>query len=111
MASYVKPARPRVPNPADPAEDYADKWATNPALEDNFWLWQTQLKADVAQLIKAGDHGRIGAAVRTIFDVELTREQLRDVEPQPREYASAVITRSAPALVLNSAPKPWSDVG
>jgi hypothetical protein len=110
MASYVKPMRPRVPNPADPAEDYADKWAKNPALEDNFWLWQTQLRADVTQLINAGANGRIGTAVRTIFDVQLTRDQIREVEPESREYASAIVTRSAPALILNSAAKPWSDV-
>jgi hypothetical protein len=111
MASFVKPARPRVPNPTDPAEDYADKWAKNRSLEDYFWLWHTQLKADVAQLINSDAHGHISAAVRTIFDVELTRQQLRDIEPQPREYASARVTRSTPALVLHSAPKPWSDVG
>jgi len=37
MTEYVNPTRPRVPNPADPAEDYADKWAQDPTLEDNFW--------------------------------------------------------------------------
>ncbi len=49
MPQYVKPTRPRVPNPADPAEDYADKWARNPALEENFWLWHTQVKVDLAE--------------------------------------------------------------
>ena len=32
MPGFVRSTRPRVPNPADPAEDYADKWTKNPDL-------------------------------------------------------------------------------
>lgn len=52
MADFVRPSRPRVPNPANPAEDYADKWNTDPDLEQNFWAWQTQAKADFSRLEK-----------------------------------------------------------
>src|SRR5262249_47407749 len=47
MPNFVKPTGPRIPNPTDPREDYADKWATNPALEENFWIWHSQLKSDI----------------------------------------------------------------
>jgi hypothetical protein len=38
MPSFIRAGRPRVPNPADPAEDYADKWTKEPQLEQNFGL-------------------------------------------------------------------------
>ena len=33
MLNYVRAERPRVPNPAHPDEDYADKWSKDPRLE------------------------------------------------------------------------------
>jgi hypothetical protein len=107
MTTYIRPTWPRVPNPTNPAEDYADKWSSNPALEDHFWLWHTQLRHDVAQLATAYTERRIGPAVRTIFDLDLTPEQLQAIEP-PFNSAPSVV-RATPALVFPSAPKPWGD--
>ena len=53
MPSLVRPNAPRVPNPADPAEDYADRWRQDPRLERSFWAWHAQAKADVARLVRA----------------------------------------------------------
>jgi hypothetical protein len=43
MGSYVRQNQPRVPNPINPVEDFADKWPlpkyANLKLEDNFWKW------------------------------------------------------------------------
>ena len=108
MTSYIRPVKPRVPNPTDPREDYADRWTKCPALEEHFWLWHTQLKHDMARLAAAYNEGRVGSAVRAIFDIELTQDQLRGIEPQ-RRYAPAVV-RATPVVITPSAPRPWSDV-
>ena len=76
MPQYVNPTRPRVPNPADPAEDYADKWARDPALEDNFWLWHTQVKVDIARLPAVLSGSRLASDIRSTFRVELTQEEI-----------------------------------
>jgi hypothetical protein len=101
----VNPTRPRVPNPADPAEDYADKWAKDPVLEENFWLWHTQLKIDIAKLPTFLSGRRLASDVHGIFRVELTQDQIKLLEPQ----GAPVIVRSAPALYVPTAPRPWSD--
>jgi hypothetical protein len=54
MEDHVRPAAPRVPNPVNPVEDFADKWA-DPAyahlqLERNFRAWLAQAQADFANL-------------------------------------------------------------
>ena len=108
MPDYVNPTRPRVPNPADPAEDYADKWARDPALEENFWQWHTQVKVDLARLPAVLSGSRLASDIRSTFRVELTREEIGRFEPRDRA-ATPVIVRSAPALHISTAPRPWGD--
>ncbi len=50
MPSLVRDTQPRVPNPVNPAEDFADKWKDEPQLEWNFRRWHRQSKADFANL-------------------------------------------------------------
>jgi hypothetical protein len=108
MPAFVRPIKPRVPNPTDPAEDYADKWSTNPALEDHFWLWHAQLKADIARLATATAQQRLAPTVQAIFGVDLTRDQLHTLEPTAAPRTPAAV-RTAPTIVLPSAPKPWGN--
>ncbi len=108
MPQYVNPSRPRVPNPADPAEDYADKWAKDPTLEDNFWLWHTQVKVDIARLPTFLSGKSLASDIRRTFRVEFTQEEIKQFEP--REVpATPVIVRSAPALYVPTAPRPWGN--
>jgi len=60
MPQFVQPERPRVPNPANPAEDYADKWFLDRNLERSFWRWQTQVQADLRNLEKLVAGDRLG---------------------------------------------------
>jgi hypothetical protein len=105
MPSYVSPARPRVPNPADPREDYADKWSKDANLERHFWLWHTQVAADVERLRSLFDGNGIEREVRELFDVNLTRDDLKILVPAA-SAAPAVIS-TAPSLYVTSAPRPW----
>src|ERR1700689_5000343 len=88
MPQFVQPERPRVPNPANPAEDYADKWLLDRNLERSFWHWHTQVQADLRNLEKfvAGD--RLGDDVERIFGVTLTEEQLESAGPASKASGS-----------------------
>jgi hypothetical protein len=50
MGDYVRSSRPRVPNPVDPEEDFADRWYSDEGLalqlEGNFWRWLQQAQSD-----------------------------------------------------------------
>jgi len=67
----VRADRPRIPNPVDPEEDFADRWARPECrhlrLEKNFWDWVTQVKSDFALL---------GTAADARFIAEQTRQKL-----------------------------------
>jgi hypothetical protein len=104
MRNFISPVFPRVPNPAAPSEDYADKWSKNPLLEKNFLLWHTQVQQDLARLHTLTRDG-IEREIRGRFDVQLTRDQLSDISnPLPARAGAATV---APSVFVPSAPKPW----
>jgi hypothetical protein len=104
MPKFVNQSRPRVPNPADPAEDYADKWAKNPVLEENFWSWHTQLRVDLERLSSILTGDRISTEVRRIFSIGLTQDELKQFE---RSVPVARVARTAATISIPTAPKPW----
>lgn len=46
MGNLVNQHSPRVPNPVNPHEDFADRWKENPTLEKKFWWWLEKAKRD-----------------------------------------------------------------
>ena len=76
MGSYVRNTRPRVPNPVNPVEDFADKWYDakyeHLNLERKFWLWLEQAQQETPQPLYSGRAGRscgstaFGPAVRRL---------------------------------------------
>jgi len=100
----VRVIYPRVPNPAAPSEDYADKWSKNPLLEKNFLIWHTQVQQDLARLHTLTRDG-MERELRGRFDAQLTRDQLSHISnPLPARAATATV---APSVFVPSAPKPW----
>lgn len=108
MPNHIRPSWPRVPNPTDPFEDYADKWRTNPALERSFEQWHAAVKADIARLARLmNTPNDLADEVETMFRVTLTRDQLRSVAPSGTSVPSVAAVPTVPTLVIPSAAKPW----
>ena len=59
MGRLVQPQNPRVPNPVNPSEDFADKWSSPDGirlkLEQNFWDWLKSAQADFSDLGSTDD--------------------------------------------------------
>ena|ERR1043166_748871 len=108
MPRYVNAERPRVPNPADPAEDYADKWRRDPRLEENFWLWLAQFKADVDELPRLLEERQLSKAVSRTFSVDINETHVRKLLGGISSAAPAVI-RSAPVVQITTPARPWGD--
>lgn len=109
MGSFVQKQKPRVPNPSDPDEDYADKWSRDPQLESNFWGWSAAVSADIDRLPDVLRGNTLAREIWTIFRVDLTQDELRQLEP--RTTAPPAVPRAVPSLVIPTAPKPWSSNG
>lgn len=107
MTTFIRPGWPRVPNPADPAEDYADKWRKDPQLEQNFYVWHQAARTDFAKLPSLLTGGNLAAEVRKLYRVELTRDELSAIIP--RSESVPTVVKAAPTLYLPSGPRPWQD--
>jgi len=104
MPAYVRAERPHVPNPADPAEDYADKWSQDPRLERNFWAWHAAVKIDLTNLPKLLGTKPLSESVGRMFDVSLTRDEERRFGGG---NGPTIITASTAPTVVTSGSKPW----
>jgi hypothetical protein len=99
MAGFIRAGKPRIANPVNPGEDFADKWANKPELEQNFWLWHTQARLDLEALKNAQQ-----SDVRKLYESRFGNR--RPTETRNPATARAVAT-AAPALVVGRGPKPW----
>lgn len=106
MPDFVRAERPRVPNPADPAEDYADKWSRDPRLEKSFWEWYYTVQRDLETLGGLVGTAKLPGETERVFDVTLTRDEQRMLgvgsSPGP-----SVVVKPAPVLAMPAATKPW----
>ena len=106
MPTFIRASAPRIPNPTDPFEDYAEKWATDPLLEKRFWEWHATIKADLNRLPRLIQRPSLKADVRSLFQVDLTTAE-EQMFPVNIERSSISEAAAIPTIVMPSAPKPW----
>lgn len=107
MPQHIRPTQPRIPNPLNPKEDFADRWARDVRYEENFNAWHRQVKADLANLPRLCC--KVTDAVRTVrqkFALELTADMQRQLEATGAVPAPHIVA-SPPAVQIVSAPRPW----
>jgi len=108
MPEFVQSSRPRVENPVNRAEDFADQWAQDPLYEQNFWAWHRQVSDDFANLGDLAGRGsdEPARAMRNKFKVDLPADLEERLSPRVVVPASPRVTR-APEVVVAVPPKPW----
>lgn len=104
MPAFVSQRRPRIANPVNPGEDFADKWASDPELEMNFWRWHTQAKADFAALASQHDGSKLKKLAETRMGVGLG-------DSMAKKLAGQAVSITAPTILVSGGPKPWSNRG
>jgi hypothetical protein len=100
--------RDSVPNPVDPAENFADRWTqpeyTHLRLKQNFHLWVTQARKDFRAISETSDSKLLVEEASNRFRVPLSQEavtaMLAGMVSEPRKPHHVEIT--------SAAPKPWS---
>lgn len=109
MAEHVRDSAPRVPNPVNPAEDFADKWPTPEGrelgLEENFYRWVEQARADFRRLAETHDVDALRERAEEALGVKPSREFLQErFASTPAPGAPAVV----PAQRIEHPPRPWA---
>jgi hypothetical protein len=110
MPQFVSTSKPRIPNPVNPWEDFADRWASDRRYEENFWAWHSAVRADLANLPGALAKGKVATEVRTVFKVDLTEKQLQSLGTATAASIPAE-PRTGPMIHIPEGPRPWQHDG
>jgi hypothetical protein len=107
MRDYINSAIPMVPNPVNPAEDFADKWYDEDSakfkLQENFYKWLYQARADFRALCNKDNSQIVVEAADRGLDINLDTTSVA----LALGLSAAVITPTKE--IHASDPKPWFD--
>lgn len=105
MGDYINSAVPLIPNPVNPAEDFADKWydedSAKHKLRESFYKWLYQAKADFKALCSKDDSQLVVEAANRGLAVNLEAKSVA----LALGLSAAVITPTKE--IHASDPKPW----
>ena len=108
MGDYVNPTMPKVPNPVDPAEDFADRWPMpkykDLKLEENFWGWLRQVRTDFEILTRSDDADFISEQAKQKFEARMDASDLRK-SLGLAHGVSIVVPKSH--SIESEPPRPW----
>jgi hypothetical protein len=109
MSKYVRETNPRVPNPVNPSEDFADKWYApkyrHLDLERKFWLWLEQARADYRNIAESRDADFLAEQFRTKFASAVDANALKN---KLGLGTVQVITGPKSHQIVETPAKPWS---
>ena len=107
MGAYINGVVPLVPNPVNPVEDFADKWydegSAKYKLQENFYRWLYQARADFKALCAKYDSQLVVEAADRGLDVQLDGRSV-----VLALGLSAAVSRPT-QQIRASDPKPWFD--
>jgi len=111
MDKFIKPTTPRIANPVNPDEDFADRWAMpkykHLRLEENFKRWLYSARNDFNNISNSDNSGFITEQVEQNFSLKLSMETLVN----SIGLASSIATQSkAYSLEKENTTSPWKIV-
>jgi hypothetical protein len=104
MRGFIRDEAPRVPNPVNPQEDFADKWKKNRQLEDNFINWIVQTQRDFQFLKTSRDPKQIREHVSQRFGILIPEIKIHSILDFS---APAIVTPPKTYTLMGTPAKPW----
>lgn len=108
MPNMINSDFPRVPNPVNPEEDFADRWAMPEYsylnLEENFMIWLQQARRDFNSITKLEDPVLLSESIRKSFSVSINNE---DLKKQLGLSNSLSVSSKPKSHYISEPAKPW----
>jgi hypothetical protein len=110
MGGLVRPTKPRVPNPVDPEEDFADRWYRHDCLhlrlEENFNAWLLQARTDFQHLTSTTDTEFLCEHIEEKFSLRVNEAELK--KQLGISAASAnIVTPKTHTIDRQDSARPW----
>lgn len=108
MHNLINASVPRVPNPVNPQEDFADKWGMSGyvhlRLENNFKIWLERAREDFQVIMESEDTFRLNKSLKEKFEVHVDEENLKK---SLGLYDSKSNYQKPKEHIIQNPPKPW----
>jgi hypothetical protein len=80
-----------IANPSHPAENFAEKWNSDPSLAESFYLWQRIAIAAIKALAEEQSEGldKVGIALENSFGPNAANHAIRSLSASLREKTAA----------------------
>ena len=110
MADLVRPTKPRIPNPVDPTEDFADRWYRSDCLhlqlEENFRTWLLQAKIDFQHLTSTTDTGFLSEHIEEKFSLRVNQSELKK-QLKINDTSTNIVAPKTHLINRQDSVKPW----
>jgi len=110
MGSLVRPTKPRVPNPVDPEEDFADRWYRQDCLhlrlEEHFNAWLMQARKDFQHLTTTTDAEFLCDLIEEKFSLRVNQSELKNQLGVSAAIVS-IMTPKAHSIDRQDSARPW----
>lgn len=85
MPQIINATEPRIPNPTNPEEDFADKWKDNTDREDAFYEWVAKFKADLIDLEANSSLSDTQEKLQEMFGENVAAEVVKEISERVSE--------------------------
>lgn len=108
LPSFAGVDEPRIENPVNREENFADKWAANkkPERRDAYERWRIKVQEDVDELGQFVTKAAASQHFNRAFGATLKA----DVADRIMPTATVAATVAAPHIALRNEPRPWSNL-
>lgn len=108
MGDFVRNKEPRVPNPVNPKEDFADRWKMpkykDLRLEENFRGWLQQARNDFRRITTTENREFFSEETKDVFGVTIGDGELHKLFGASTQVSNP---NNIKGYQIEDAPKPW----
>ena len=105
MGGLINSFNPKIPNPVNPDEDFADHWEMETYkhlnLEKNFFSWLLQAKSDFERFTSGSLNHSINEEISRKFSVHLDLNLISNLKKEN------LISQPSIQIISDAPPKPW----
>lgn len=105
MLHFVENEFPRVGNPANDQEDFAERWKEDSRLEANFRAWHQQARIDFSNIGQLTEK-RASGIIKERFEIDFTTNSTSDKGASSARSTPAIVI-ATPKIQISSPAKPW----
>ncbi len=106
IPQHIQRSSPRIGNPVNPAEDFADRWKDKPELKEHFWLWYEAAIRDFDAIVSETSASQLQKLSESRLAARMPDETAKALLGTPTAKRATVV---APSIVIANPPKPWSN--